>query len=95
MGNPKPILFIPEVMVVEVKRFGKEKNHVEVMLECKTTNRRIRSFDFFKGPEHFTHTPEPGISANVLATLERDSYRGPEALALRLVDITASATISS
>ncbi len=89
MGNPKPIFLVPEVRVTDVKRFGKEKNHVEVMLECATTGRLVRSFDFFKGPEHFTHPPTVGVSAKVFATIERDTYRGPSALALRLVDIVA------
>ncbi|HWP61052.1 MAG TPA: hypothetical protein VN495_00405, partial [Candidatus Paceibacterota bacterium] len=87
MGNPKPIFLVPEARIGAVKRFGKEKNHVEVLLECERTERTIRAFEFFKGPEHFSQPPEVGASASILATLERDTYRGPRALALRIVDV--------
>jgi single-stranded-DNA-specific exonuclease len=87
MGNPKPVFHIPEARITAVRSFGKEKNHVEVMLECAHTGRTVRSFEFFKHPEQFTHVPAPGTSANVLATLERDSFRGSSAIALRLVDL--------
>jgi len=86
MGNPKPIFHIPEARITGVRAFGKEKNHVEVMLECATTGRVVRAFEFFKRPEHFTFAPAAGTSAHVLATVERDSYRGPSAVSLRIVD---------
>lgn len=84
-GNPKPVFRIAHAHIVQTKRFGKEKNHVEVMLSCSETGASARAFDFFRSPEDFTHTPVAGFPASVLATLERDSYRG--GFALRLVDI--------
>ena len=84
-GNPKPVFRIARAEVMQVKRFGKEKNHVEVMLTCRETGASARAFDFFRAPENFTHTPVSGESASVLATVERDSYRG--GFALRLVDV--------
>ncbi len=86
IGNPKPIFHIPEARITGVRAFGKEKNHVEVMLECAHTGRRLRAFEFFKQPASFTFEPAAGTSANVLATLERDSFRGPSAVSLRIVD---------
>ena len=84
-GNPKPVFRIAGTTVAQVKRFGKEKNHVEVMLTCTDSGASARAFDFFRAPENFTHTPVSGESASVLATVERDSYRG--GFALRLVDV--------
>ena len=83
--NPKPVFRIARVEVALVKRFGKEKNHIEVMLTCADTGASARAFDFFRSPEDFTHAPVSGARASVLATVERDSYRG--GFALRLVDI--------
>lgn len=88
IGNPKPVFLVPEAKVTQVKRFGKEQNHIEVMLECRTSGRSFRAFDFFKGPEHFTYPPTQGASANILGTLERDTFRG--GLALRIVDVRPS-----
>ena len=86
-GNPKPVFRIARAGVAQVKRFGKEKNHVEVMLMCADTGSSARAYDFFRAPEDFTHTPVSGAIASVLATVERDSYRG--GFALRLVDVLA------
>jgi len=86
VGNPKPVFHIPEARITGVRSFGKEKNHVEVMLECAHTGRIVRAFEFFKQPEQFTFAPVPGTSAHVLATLERDTFRGPTAVSLRVVD---------
>ncbi len=88
MGNPKPVFLIAGTTVRAVRRFGKENNHVEVMLACTRTGASARAFDFFKSPESFTHVPKEGIPANLLATVERDTFRG--GLALRIVDIVSS-----
>ena len=47
------------------------------------------NLDFFKTAESFTHAPQAGNNVNLLATIERDSYRG--GLALRIVDIIPAA----
>src|SRR3989338_5966202 len=87
-GNPKPLFRISGVTVSSLRRFGKEKNHVEVQLVCKETGSSLRAFDFFRAPEDFSATPAEGQSATVVGTIERDTYRG--GLTLRLVDIVSS-----
>lgn len=88
IGNPKPVFLVAGASVSSVKRFGKENNHVELTLNCARTGYSARAFDFFKSPESFTHTPAVGHPANILATLERDSFRG--GLALRIVDVVSA-----
>jgi len=88
VGNPKPLFLLGNTTIVGVKRFGKENNHVEVMLECRQSGISARAFEFFKSPADFSLEPAPGQFANLLATIERDSYRG--GLALRIVDIVAA-----
>lgn len=85
VGNPKPLFLLSNTTIVGVKRFGKENNHVEVMLECRESGVSARAFEFFKSPADFSLEPAPGQFANLLATIERDSYRG--GLALRIVDV--------
>ncbi len=85
IGNPKPLFLLSNTTITGVKRFGKEQNHVEVMLECRESGKSARAFEFFKSPTDFSFEPAPGRFANLLATLERDSYRG--GLALRIVDV--------
>lgn len=90
IGNAKPVFRIPRARIVSVRRFGKEGNHTEVSLVCSETGVIHRAFQFFKAPEHFTLLPVPDMEADILATLERDNFKGPGRLALRIVDIVAS-----
>lgn len=89
VGNPKPVFLMSGTTITTVRRFGKEGNHTEVMLACQKSGATARAFEFFKSPENFSLAPTPGLSANLLATVERDSFRG--GLALRIVDIVAAA----
>ena len=85
LGNPKPVFRIAQTIVTEIRKFGKESNHVELQLECRTSGTRCRAFDFFRRAEDFSHMPAPGAEVQVLATVERDSFRG--GLVLRLIDV--------
>ena len=87
IGNPKPIFRIIKAAVVSVKNFGKDKNHLELMLSCDDSGATLRAFDFFRSADSFTHVPVAGSLASVLVTLERDTFRKPARLALRIVDV--------
>jgi single-stranded-DNA-specific exonuclease len=87
VANPKPAFLIKRVVVTDMKRFGKEKNHVELRIECRESGARCRAYDFFRTPEDFSHAPAQGGEADLIATLERDSFRG--GFALRIVDVVA------
>jgi single-stranded-DNA-specific exonuclease len=85
VGNPKPMFLVADSSITAVNRFGREKNHIELLLAHETSGISARAFDFFRSPEDFSHTPVTGMSANVLATIERDTFRG--GLALRIIDL--------
>jgi single-stranded-DNA-specific exonuclease len=88
VGNEKPVFLVRGASAVAIKAFGKEKNHLEVTLACDEMNRPVRAFDFFRTAADFTCAPAAGVPASVLATIERDTFRG--GIALRLVDIIAA-----
>lgn len=87
VGNPKPIFRVRPARVVFARQFGKDMNHTEVILGCPESGVRHRAFQFFKTPMDFSFAPSEGSLVDVLATIERDTFRGPDRLALRLVDI--------
>lgn len=89
VGNSKPTFLLGETVIVGIKRFGKESNHVEVILQDKHSAASVRAFDFFRSPDDFSRAPCIGECADILATIERDSFRG--GLAVRLVDIMSPA----
>ncbi|MBL8158204.1 single-stranded-DNA-specific exonuclease RecJ [bacterium] len=87
MGNPKPLFRVVRTVITSARKFGKEMNHTEVMLVCSETGARQRAFQFFRSPKDFTLMPEADLQADLLATLEKDAFRGEHALALRIADI--------
>lgn len=87
VGNAKPVFRIPGVRVAYVKRFGKENNHTEVTLVHPDTSMRVRAFQFFVTPEDFSVVPKPEHEYDIIATLEKDTFRGEYAVCLRIVDI--------
>lgn len=89
MGNPKPLFRVRRTIITSSRRFGKEMNHTEVMLVCRETGARCRAFQFFRSPKDFSIFPEADTVADLLATVEKDAFKGDHALALRIADIVA------
>jgi single-stranded-DNA-specific exonuclease len=87
IGNPKPLFRVVRTVIMSARKFGKEMNHTEVMLVCSETGARQRAFQFFRSPKDFTLMPQADLQADLLATLEKDSFKGENALALRIADI--------
>ncbi len=87
MGNAKPIFRIPRVRILSVRRFGKEGNHTEITIITPESYGPQRAFQFFKSPDNFSVTPVVDMEADILATIERDTFKGPDKLALRIIDI--------
>src|SRR3989344_5353088 len=87
MGNPKPVFRVRKARITFARQFGKEMNHTEVTLVCSESGVTCRAFQFFRTPMDFTLAPSPGTFADVLATVERDAFRGPDRLVLRIADI--------
>lgn len=85
VGNPKPLLRVDDVIIAETRRFGKDGAHIELILECRSSGKTVRAFDFYRGEGSFTHLPTQGDGAIILGTLERDSFRG--GFSLRVVDV--------
>ncbi|MBI5456711.1 single-stranded-DNA-specific exonuclease RecJ [Candidatus Kaiserbacteria bacterium] len=89
IGNPKPLFRVRNTRITFARQFGKDMNHTEVTLVCPDSGAQCRGFQFFKTPMDFTVAPSPDTLVDVLATVERDTFRGPDRLALRLSDIVA------
>lgn len=89
IGNPKPVFRVRAARITFARQFGKEMNHTEVTVVCPKTGVEQRAFQFFRTPMDFSVAPSPGTLVDMLATLEKDSFRGPDRLALRIADIVA------
>ncbi len=82
IGNEKPLFIFPQVSVVGARVFGKQKNHLELLLEHQSA--RTAGISFFSTPDSFTKKVVPGERADVVGHIEAD-WRGLPRL--RVVDI--------
>lgn len=85
VGNPKPMFLFEGVSVQSVRRFGKDDAHLELWFE-KKSKETVRAVCFFADRERFPE-PLPGRRINLIATLERSTFRNYPELLLRMIDV--------
>lgn len=81
--NKKPLLHLPRVSVKSAKKFGKEKNHLEFVLEDGTKTRK--AILFFGAESLEGELPPSGSEVVVMGHLERSYFGGREERRLRIV----------
>lgn len=86
IGNPKPTFMFKDVPIKEIKEFGKEKNHLEIIF-LNSRGRLVRAIAFFKTRESFRRTLTAGEKIQLTATFEKSTFAGRTELRLRIVDI--------
>ena len=84
--NPKPLFLFHRAKVSHIKAFGKEKNHLEIVFERKN-QKPISAISFFKKIEDFSVSLEVGKEIDLLATIEKSTFRNFPELRLRIIDI--------
>lgn len=87
MGNPKPVFHISNVEIKQVRQFGKENNHLEIVFKSGTKD--IKAISFFSSPTSYSFLPTPGISCTLTAHLEKSYFRNRPEVRLRIVEIMA------
>ncbi|MDE2021839.1 MAG: single-stranded-DNA-specific exonuclease RecJ [Patescibacteria group bacterium] len=89
MQNPKPVFLLREVVVREISRFGKGKEHLKLKIDVREGKGGIDAIAFFaKGPvARARGALAAGGRANLLAQLERDTFSRGAPVRLRLLDI--------
>jgi len=86
MGNPKPTFMFEDVAITEIKEFGKDKNHLEIIFLNKKS-RPVKAIAFFKTRESYNRSLTAGEHINMVATFEKNTFMGRTELRLRIVDI--------
>lgn len=100
-GNPKPLFLFEKVEILGVKMFGKENNHLELILgnasgqrtSPNLSQRRVKAIGFFLASSKRTREGglyselKVGERINLLANFEFSTFRGFNELRLRIVNI--------
>lgn len=85
-GNPKPTFILEDLPITEIKEFGKEKNHLELMF-LNNKGKPVKAISFFKTRESFGRSLTRGEKINLIATFEKSTFLGRTELRLRIIDI--------
>lgn len=84
--NPKPLFLFERARISAVKLFGKEKNHLELKFAAPS-GKAVSAIAFFSQPEQFAVNVAEGSVVNLVATLEKSTFRNFPELRLRIVDV--------
>lgn len=85
-GNEKPLFMFRNVILSEVQKFGKEGNHLKLIIK-KSNGTNLSAIGFFMDPEMFEQKPKAGKAVSLVATMEKSFFGGRVELRLRIVDI--------
>jgi single-stranded-DNA-specific exonuclease len=86
LGNPKPLFLFPRVSIQKTKQFGKDKNHLEIVVADDMQVERT-AMSFFADENTFTKPARAGDTVDLVATLEKSYFAGRTTIRLRIVDI--------
>ncbi len=87
IGNPKPIFQFTDVLLVRAELFGKERNHVKLIMRDEDGFHK-EAIAFFRTLESFPGvTLEAGARVTLLATIEKSYFRSSGEIRLRIVDV--------
>nr|MBP6908436.1 hypothetical protein [Candidatus Paceibacterota bacterium] len=84
--NPKPSFLFKDLPITDIKEFGKEQNHLEIIF-TNSRGARVKAIAFFKTRESYNRTLTKGERINLIATFEKSTFAGRTELRLRIVDI--------
>lgn len=86
IGNPKPTFLFENIEIINIKIFGKAKDHLELVFR-NSKNQEIKAISFFKKPSDFGDKVEIGKKINLVATIEKSFFGYKKEIRLRIVDI--------
>ena len=86
VGNPKPLFLFKDLPISEIREFGKDKNHLEIIF-LNSKAQKIKAIAFFKTRESFNRSLTKGERVDLVSPLELNTFLGKTELRLRIVDI--------
>lgn len=85
-GNPKPLFMFRNMHLSDVRQFGKEKNHLEIVFK-KRDGSPVSAIGFFMTPSLFGSKLEGNFPVSLIAHMEKSLFGGRTKLRLRIIDI--------
>lgn len=86
--NEKPLFLINGCKIQNVKTFGKEKNHLEI-ISSGNRNKTFRAISFFCDTNSFTRVPKEGEIFGLVGSLEKSVFNNRSEMRMRLEDVVS------
>lgn len=87
-GNSKPLFLFKDVMLDEVRMFGKGNEHIELTFK-KENGSPVKAICFFKTAESFSVQFQSQSKISFVAHMEASYFKGRPELRLKLVDVVS------
>lgn len=86
VGNPKPIFILKNIIIGDIKEFGKDKNHLE--LSFKNSNGKfVKAIAFFKNKKSYSKELEIGNVIDLIGSFEKNTFGNKKEIRLRINNI--------
>lgn len=87
-SNPKPLFMMQGIMVLDIKFFGKTKEHVELRLQDTLTGDETKAIKFFaKEDKAIEEKLKMGELADLVVHMEKSMFKNYPEYRLRIVDV--------
>ncbi|MGI9118350.1 MAG: single-stranded-DNA-specific exonuclease RecJ [Minisyncoccia bacterium] len=83
VANTKPLFLFKNVLIESAKEFGKDKNHLEIVVS-HNSGKKIKAISFFKTTNDFEEKLVPGIHIDLFACIEESRFMGRVEMRLRI-----------
>jgi single-stranded-DNA-specific exonuclease len=86
VGNQKPLFLLEKLEIKNIKKFGKEVNHLELLFH-NSRGRTVKAIGFFMADLLEKKKLDINQKINLLANFENSTFAGRTELRLRIVDL--------
>lgn len=86
VDNPRPVFLFENLLVEQVKLFGKEKNHLELSF-VNEKGKIVPAIGFFMTDDSFVPKIAVGAPINLVGTIEKSVFKYYPELRIRIIDI--------
>ena len=85
-GNPKPVFKFENVIVTNVRCFGKQKEHLEITV-TDSSGDRVQAKSFYTTPASYDAELREGAKITLYGTMDYSLFMGRGNLCIRILDI--------
>jgi len=86
IANPKPIFSFQDILVSEIRTFGKNNEHIELSFE-NSKGKNVKAIQFFKSFDSLPSHARGGNKIQLKAHIEKSTFGWKEEIRLRIVEV--------